>query len=106
MAGLSEHPRNLIASFLLSLAAVSTPTLARDSEQLAASPGSSPGFNAGFLGELRRFRDNVDFRFRDRILSPLPEADRRAFRGLDYFEPAPELALAARLERATGQSVS
>jgi uncharacterized protein (DUF1684 family) len=66
---------------------------------------AGPGFAADFVSRLLRFRDNVDYRFRDRILSPLAEADRRSFQGLDYFEPVPELALTARFERAGDSSV-
>ena len=58
-----------------------------------------------YLERLTRYRDNVDFRFRDRILSPLPEADRAAFAGLDYYEPVPELALPARFVAASDRSV-
>lgn len=66
---------------------------------------SGPGHEPDYLNRLLRFRDNVDFRFRDRILSPLSAADRAEFQGLDYFEPAPELALTALFERAADRSV-
>jgi len=61
--------------------------------------------HADYLARLARFRDNADFRFRDRILSPLTEADRAAFTGLVYFDPAPGLALPARVEAAADRSV-
>lgn len=58
-----------------------------------------------FLEALREFRANVDFRFRDRILSPLTDGDRRTFDGLNYFDPAPQLAAPARLEPARDRSI-
>jgi uncharacterized protein (DUF1684 family) len=79
---------------------------------LAEINGSDPRSNASdsvppadYLARLTRYRDNANFRFRDRILSPLTEADRLAFTGLEYFEPAPDLALPARFEPAADQSV-
>jgi hypothetical protein len=60
---------------------------------------------AGYLARLARFRSNADFRFRDRILSPLTDADRETFSGLVYFEPVPDLALPARFEAAADRSV-
>jgi uncharacterized protein (DUF1684 family) len=81
---------------LLCLLLAPTPTLAE---------GSGPGYESAFVEQLLRFRENVDFRFRDRILSPLSEVDRQAFRGLDYFEPVPELALTALFEHAGDRSV-
>ncbi len=61
--------------------------------------------NADYLERLIRYRDNVDFRFRDRILSPLNETDRAAFTGLDYFDPDPDLVLAARFTGSSDRSV-
>jgi uncharacterized protein (DUF1684 family) len=69
------------------------------------SAPAGPGFAPDFLERLLRHRDNLDFRFRDRILSPLSEPDRQSFQGLDYFDPAPELALTAIFERAGDRSV-
>ena len=48
-----------------------------------------------YLDSLAAFRDFADYRFRDRVLSPLPEAQRLAFSGLSYFEPDPAMALRA-----------
>jgi uncharacterized protein (DUF1684 family) len=59
---------------------------------------------AAFYQALELHRDNVDYRFRDRILSPLSEADRQVFSGLDYFNGVPELAVRASLEPATDSS--
>jgi len=73
--------------------------------QFQNSAPAGPGFAPDFLERLLRHRDNVDFRFRDRILSPLSEPDRQSFQGLDYFDPEPELALTALFERAGDRSV-
>ena len=61
--------------------------------------------DADYLERLIRYRDNLDFRFGDRILSPLTESDRAVFRGLDYYDPVPELALQARFAEASDRSV-
>lgn len=58
-----------------------------------ADPQSRP--DAAYLQSLAAFRDFADYRFRDRVLSPLPEAQRLTFSGLRYFEPDPALALPA-----------
>jgi uncharacterized protein (DUF1684 family) len=73
------------------------------SDPRSAAPESDPA--ADYLARLARYRDNANFRFRDRILSPLTEADRLAFSGLEFFDPAPDLALPARFEPAADQSV-
>ena len=52
-------------------------------------PGSS------YVEGVRRFRDGLEWRFRDRILSPLAEEERLAFRGLSWFPVQPGLAVAA-----------
>ena len=70
-----------------------------------AAEGAGPGYQPDFLTQLLRFRDNVDFRFRDRILSPLSERQRLTFQGLHYFEPVPELALTALFEKAADRTV-
>lgn len=70
----------------------------------AADYVASRRADTAFLEGLRAFRANADFRFRDRILSPLTEADRLTFEGLEYFEPAPELVLPARLVPARDSS--
>lgn len=77
----------------------------RGAQSDRAAVPAGPGDQPEFLERLLRFRDNVDFRFRDRILSPLAEADRDSFQGLDYFEPVPELALTALFERAADPGV-
>lgn len=74
-----------------------------------AGAGGSPaaaveGLSPDYLASLERFRDNADFRFRDRILSPLTEAQRLSFGGLRYFEAAPELVLAAGFQAADDRS--
>lgn len=56
--------------------------------------------SSGYLESLAAFRDYTDYRFRDRILSPLPEAERLTFAGLRYFEPDLDLVLRARFESA------
>ncbi len=99
MAGRSKRPSALLAIALLAL--ISPVALADGSGEGSAAPVHE----LDFVGKLLRYRDNVDFRFRDRILSPLPEAERRAFQGLDYYEPVPELALTALFERAGSSSV-
>jgi uncharacterized protein (DUF1684 family) len=58
-----------------------------------------------FHSDLAAWRDNVDFRFRDRILSPLTEADRLEFRGLSYFEGRPEFAVRATMTPARDTSI-
>ncbi len=112
MAGRFKLHRHALAS-ACSLCLLLFASLLPTKEPLAEGPGSvgggevraAPGFEPDFVARLKRYRDNVDFRFRDRILSPLSEADRRSFRGLKYFEPAPELALTTVFERAGDPSV-
>ncbi len=71
----------------------------------AADPSVTTSAGAGeYLSALLRYRDNVDFRFRDRILSPLSEVDRVAFTGLNYYEAQPALALPASFEAAADRS--
>ncbi len=55
----------------------------------------------GYLESLAAFRDFTDYRFRDRVLSPLPESERLKFQGLRYFEPDLRLVLRARFEPAS-----
>ncbi|HEY5644794.1 MAG TPA: DUF1684 domain-containing protein [Pseudomonadales bacterium] len=69
---------------------------------LGAGPARSD--DASYLASLASFREYTDFRFRDRILSPLPEAERLRFAGLRYFDPDPGLALRARFEPARDTS--
>lgn len=57
--------------------------------------------DGGYLDEIAAFRDYRDFTFRDRILSPLPEAERLAFVGLRYFEITRRYAVPADLVRST-----
>jgi uncharacterized protein (DUF1684 family) len=65
---------------------------------VAAPGGAAVADDRAYLNEIRTHRDNVDFFFRDRILSPLIEADRLVFGGLNYFPVMPSMAIAARLE--------
>ena len=58
----------------------------------------------GYLESLAAFRDFTDYRFRDRILSPLPEAERLRFGGLNYFDTDLGLVLHARFEPARDTS--
>jgi hypothetical protein len=57
-----------------------------------------------YLQEIAAFRDYRNYRFGDRVLSPLPEADRLAFTGLDYFDVAPSLVVPATLVPAADRS--
>ena len=57
-----------------------------------------------YYASLQRFRDNLDFRFGDRILSPLTEADRQNFEGLAHYDVVPALAIPAILEPARDRS--
>ena len=70
----------------------------------AAANGATAAPMTDYLNRLARHRDNVDFRFRDRFLSPLQEEDRASFSGLSYYQPAPELALPARFDAAPDRS--
>lgn len=93
------------SALLLLLLLVVAPLVQGEPEGRGDVRAEGPGYAADFLPQLLRFRDNVDFRFRDRILSPLPEAERQTFQGLAYFDPAPELALTAVFEAAADRSV-
>ena len=106
MAGRFSGASNRVALQLM-LAALLCAELASadDPGRDSASATAGAVTEADFVSRLLRFRDNVDFRFRDRILSPLSETDRQSFQGLDYFDPAPELALTALFERAGDRSV-
>ena len=107
MAGRSSNRGRPLALQLLLAVLLGAPLALADdlASDSGSSPSAEPGVAADFVSRLLRFRDNLDYRFRDRILSPLSEADRRSFQGLDYFEPAPELALTAVFERAGDRSV-
>jgi uncharacterized protein (DUF1684 family) len=59
----------------------------------------------GYLESLAAFRDFTNYRFRDRILSPLPEAERLRFSGLRYYAPDVALVLSARIAPAEDRSV-
>jgi len=61
--------------------------------------------DAGYLDSLAAFRDFTNYRFRDRILSPLPEAERLKFAGLHYYAPDVALVLPAHIEPAADSSV-
>ena len=100
---LKSLDRLLVGIGLVSLL-VLLPVPALAAETVTAG-GVGPGYQGDFLEQLLRFRDNVDFRFRDRILSPLSEQQRQSFQGLNYFDPAPELALTALFQQAADRSV-
>jgi uncharacterized protein (DUF1684 family) len=60
-----------------------------------AAPPADP-----YLASLRAFREGVDFRFNDRVLSPLTEEDRLRFAGLEYFPVDRAAAVRAKLSPA------
>ncbi|MGE0625514.1 MAG: DUF1684 domain-containing protein [Pseudomonadales bacterium] len=66
--------------------------------------GRAAADDGAYLESLAAFRDFTDYRFRDQILSPLPEADRLTFAGLHYYDPDPALVLRARFEPARDTS--
>jgi uncharacterized protein (DUF1684 family) len=65
-----------------------------------AAAGSEHSPDAGYVAAIESYRSAQDFRFRDRLLSPLTEPDRLTFSGLSYFPVEPSLALPATLERS------
>ncbi len=75
-----------------------------DDSQRDGSREAVPRGEGAFLHALVRYRENVDFIFRDRLLSPLAEADRLAFTGLNYFPPAQAYARPATFQPASDQS--
>lgn len=94
---ISTAVRVSIVVLLLILLLAVVPAVADDASD-ATVAGSD--FHASLLS----FRENVDFRFRDRVLSPLNESDRAAFDGLRYFDPVPELAAPAVIEPSRDRS--
>lgn len=69
----------------------------------AAAADDTPDGSA-YGEKLLRWRDSVEFMLRDPILSPLTDADRESFAGLDYFPGDPALVVTARLEGAADSS--
>ena len=97
MAGRSDGSLKRVLTVLAVLLLPPVAAVA-DSETVSATA-------TDYLTRLARHRDNVDFRFRDRILSPLQAEERAAFSGLEYFAPVPELALPAHFDAASDRSV-
>ncbi len=88
---------------LLILLLLAGPVAAQDPTAGRVQGAGEP--HANYLAAMERYRANVDWRFRDRILSPLREADRLAFTGLSWFPVDPGMARPATFVAAEAGSV-
>ncbi|MEM8767031.1 MAG: DUF1684 domain-containing protein [Pseudomonadota bacterium] len=94
----------LLALLLAALLAAGQAVGAENVDPAPTQHGDPRSHENAYVHALVRHRDNVDFIFRDRILSPLTEADRLTFTGLNYFPPAPAYARPATFHPAADRS--
>ncbi len=78
-------------------------TMAENSKR---ATGKAPSLRDSYIAALEEQREEKDHHFAHDPYSPLPYAERKGFKGLNYFPPAPDYQFTLSLQRAEPEALT